>query len=237
MARRPRVTVPAFPHHVIQRGNNRQAIFFADADYRYYLDCLQQAKRRYDCRLYAYVLMTNHVHVLLEPSRVEAIGRVMQSVGRRYVRYINATYGRTGTLWEGRYKSAIVGRDEYLMLCSRYIELNPVRAGMVTEPGAYRWSSYRCRALGAVDRLVDEDPWYAGLGASAEERQRIYTAWVGAEVRAGEWEAIRVATQQGRVIGHERFQREVEAMIGRRVVGELRGRPRKRPAESAENVL
>ena len=131
MARRPHVAVPAYPHHIIQRGNNRQAVFFTEDDYCFYVAALQQAKRTCQCRLYAYVLMTNHVHLLVEPVQAGDLGRFMQSVGRRYVRYINNTYQRSGTLGEGRYKSAVISRDEYLMMCSRYIELNPVRAGMV----------------------------------------------------------------------------------------------------------
>jgi len=227
MARRPRVAVPAYPHHIIQRGNNRQAIFFTEDDYCFYAAALQQAKRTCQCRLYAYVLMTNHVHLLVEPVQAGDLGRFIQSVGRRYVRYINDTYQRSGTLWEGWYKSAVISRDEYLMMCSRYIELNPVRAGMVQHPGEYRWSSYRGRALGVPDALLDEDPWYTGLGTHAKARQQAYQAWVDAAMRADEWTHIRQATQQGRVIRTEQFQREVEAMRGRRLVGELRGRPRK----------
>lgn len=158
MARAPRITIPAYPHRIIQRGNNRAATFFADADYRFFLDCLRQAKIKCQCRIYAYVLMTNHFHLLVEPAEVGDLGRFMQSVGRRYVRYVNRTYGRSGTLWEGRFKSAATSRDEYLIACSRYIELNPVRAGLVTHPKDYRWSSYQHRALGISDRLLDEDP-------------------------------------------------------------------------------
>jgi putative transposase len=168
------MAVPAYPHHIIQRGNNRQAIFFTADDYRYYRESLRQAKRTYQCRIYAYVLMTNHVHLLVEPPQAEDLGRFMQSVGRRYVRYINDTYQRSGTLWEGRYKSAVISRDEYVMMCSRYIELHPVRAGMVRHPGAYRWSSYRGRALGVPDALLDADPWYPGLRTHATARQQAY---------------------------------------------------------------
>jgi putative transposase len=167
MARLPRITVPAYPHHIIQRGNNRVATFFAVDDYHFYLECLGQAKIKCQCRIYAYVLMTNHVHLLVEPAEDGDLGRFMQSVGRRYVRYVNETYGCTGTLWEGRFKSAAVSRDEYLIACSRYIEFNPVRAGIVAHPKDYRWSSYHRRVLGSTDRLLDEDPWYKGLRTSA----------------------------------------------------------------------
>ncbi len=215
MARRPRMTVSAYPHHIIQRGNNRQAVFFTEDDYRYYLAALHQAKSTCQCRIYAYVLMTNHVHLLVEPAQTGALGRFMQSVGRRYVRYINDTYQRSGTLWEGRYKSAVISRDEYLMMCSRYIELNPVRAGMVQHPGEYRWSSYRGRACGIPDVLLDEDPWYTGLGTQATARQQAYRAWVDSPMRADEWAHIRQATQQGRVIGTEQFRGRNSSPCGR----------------------
>jgi len=160
----------------------------------------------------------------------------MQSVGRRYVRHVNETYQRSGTLWEGRYKSAIVGRDEYLLMCSRYIEFNPVRAGIVRYPAEYRWSSYRCRALGEPDGLLDDDPWYQGLGGNARERQQAYQEWMANSIPENEWAQIRDATQKGRVFGRADFQPEIEAMLGRRVVGK-RGRPRKERLKTAENVL
>ena len=160
----------------------------------------------------------------------------MQSVGRRYVRYINETYQRSGTLWEGRYKSAIVSRDEYLIMCSRYIEMNPVRASMVRTAGEYDWSSYRFRALGKTDRLLDEDPCYVGLGKEFKERCLAYKTWMEADRQEGEWDDIREATQKGRVIGKERFQKEIEMMLGRRVIGQ-RGRPRKKRLPTAEIVL
>lgn len=237
MARSPRITIPAYPHHIIQRGNNRAATFFADADYRFFLECLRQAKVKCRCKIYAYVLMTNHFHLLVEPAEVGDLSRFMQSVGRRYVRYVNETYGRSGTLWEGRFKSAAVSRDEYLIACSRYIELNPVRAGLVASPQDYRWSSYQHRALGMADRLLDEDPWYSGLGATESERQEKYQQWVDSQISQGEWEEIRQATHRGRLIGQETFQKQVEAMTGRRLVGEARGRPKKTSSAKSEKVL
>jgi putative transposase len=237
MARSPRITIPTLPHHIVQRGNNRQAVFFDDDDYRLYLECLRLAKEKCACRVYAYVLMTNHVHILVEPSRERDLGCFMQSVGRRYVRCINAKYGRSGTLWEGRFKSAVVSRDEYLIVCSRYIERNPVRAGIVKHPWDYPWTSYHHRALGAADPLLDEDPWYTGLGSSPMERQKAYEAWVGSPIRDGELDQIRTATQRGRVIAGQEFQREIQARIGRRLLGESRGRRRKMRALTHEKVL
>jgi len=226
MARQPRLSLASYPHHVIQRGNNRQLIFLAPTDYAVFLECLREAKRKCRARLYVYVLMTNHVHLLMEPEHEGDLGRFMQSVGRRYVRYINDTYERTGTLWEGRFKSAVVSRNEYLIACSRYIELNPVRAGMVGHPRDYRWSSYHGRALGRPDPLLDEDPWYTTLGNSPEARAMIYAEWLEASVSGGEWDCIRTATQQGRVIGSESFQAEIGGKVGRRLIGETRGRPK-----------
>lgn len=237
MPRPPRITIPTYPHHIIQRGNNRQAIFFVEDDYRFFLECLRQAKLKRTCRIYAYVLMTNHFHLLVEPSHDGDLGRLMQSVGRRYVRYINETYQRSGTLWEGRFKSAAVSRDEYLMVCSRYIELNPVRAGLVKHPREYQWCSYQYRALGVSDQLLDEDPWYTGLGGNAAARQKAYRDWVESRIKEGEWEQIRQATQRGRLIGRETFQKEIETMVGRRLIGESRGRPRKVKSAANEKVL
>jgi putative transposase len=227
MARPPRLSLPSYPHHVIQRGNNRQSIFLAPKDYEVFLDCLREAKRKCQARLYAYVLMTNHVHLLVEPKHEGDVGRFMQSVGRRYVRYINDTYERTGTLWEGRFKSAMVSRDEYLIACSRYIELNPVRAGMVHHPREYRWSSYHGRALGRPDSLLDEDPWYTTLGDSSQARAAAYATWFESAMPDNEWDRIRTATQQGRVVGSESFQEAIGEKIGRRLMGETRGRPKR----------
>jgi putative transposase len=237
MARSPRITIPAYPHHIIQRGNNRAATFFADDDYCFFLECLRRAKIKCRCRIYVYVLMTNHFHLLVEPAEIGDLGRFMQSVGRRYVRYINETYGRSGTLWEGRFKSAAVSRDQYLIACSRYIELNPLRAGIVEHPKHYRWSSYQRRGLGVSDGLLDDDPWYTGLGTTEQERQEEYRQWIDSQINQSEWVQIRQATQRGRLIGKETFQKQVEEMIGRRLVGEARGRPRKRTVTAIEKVL
>jgi putative transposase len=190
MARSPRITIPAYPHRIIQRGNNRAATFFAEDDYRFFLECLRRAKIKCRCRIYAYVLMTNHFHLLVDAADIGDLGPFMQSVGRRYVRYINKTYDRSGTLWEGRFKSAAVSRDEYLMACSRHIELNPFRAGLVEHSKDYRWSSYQRRGLGIPDRLLDEDPWYTGLGTTEQERQQECRQWIDSHVDQKEWNKI-----------------------------------------------
>ena len=176
MARLPKIVVPGQALHIVQRGNNRQAIFFAEDDYRFYLEALGQSARKTECQIHVYVLMTNHVHLLMTPQSKEGPSRLMQSVGRSYVRYVNATYGRSGTLWEGRFKSALVDSEECFLVCSRYVELNPVRAGMVERPGDYHWSSYRANALGFMDALISPHLLYRALGASLDERRCAYKA-------------------------------------------------------------
>ena len=154
MARLPRYVIPGQPQHVIQRGNNRDIIFVADEDYRFYLQKLEDACKKYNCDIHAYVLMTNHVHLLLTPQSENGISQVMQSLGRSYVQYFNFRYRRSGTLWEGRYKATLLDSESYLLTCSRYIELNPVRAQMVKDPGEYPWSSFGFNALGQADNLI-----------------------------------------------------------------------------------
>ena len=176
MARRPRHVVPGQAIHLIPRGNNRQAMFFADTDYRFYHEALEDAAVRYTCAVHAYVFMTNHVHLLMTPSSEEGPSRMMQSVGRRYVRYVNTTYQRTGTLWEGRFRSAIVDSDQYLLTCSRYIELNPVRAGMMKPPQHYPWSSYRHNALGQRDSLLEMHSVFRRLGPDEAKRSLLVMA-------------------------------------------------------------
>lgn len=217
MARQPRFVLPGHPQHVIQRGNNRLPTFFADEDYRYYLSCLKEALQRYDCTLHAYVLMTNHVHLLLSPSNKEGIGQVLQHLGRRYVRYINHVYRRTGTLWEGRYKSALVDSERYLLTCYRYLELNPVRANMVSHPGDYPWSSYAAHALGHENSLLDDHALYLALGKTTTERQQAYRSLFNGRINKKTLGAIRDSTNKGRVMGDSHFKQEVEVMLMRRV--------------------
>lgn len=227
LTRPPRLSLPSYPHHVIQRWNNRQPIVFEEKDYEVLLDCVRKAQRKCGARLYASVLMTNHLHLLLEPKRAGNLGRFMQSVARRYVRSTSDAHERTGTLWEGRFKSAVVNRDEYLILCSRYIGSNPVRAGMVLHPRNYRWSSYHRRALGRPDDLLDNDPWYVSLGNTKDERAQAYSDWLETSVAGHEWEQIRNAMQEERVVGSDSFQEEIGSRVGRRLKGETRGRPKR----------
>ena len=160
MPRRPRIHLDGVPLHIVQRGHNRQRCFFSDADYHCYLRWLGEALEQCDCSLHAYVLMSNHVHLLLTPRRAELVPKLVISLGRRYVQHINRRYGRTGTLWDSRYKSSLVHADAYLLACLRYIELNPVRAGMVEGPEHYRWTSYHANAMGRPDAMLTTHPLY-----------------------------------------------------------------------------
>lgn len=174
MPRRARLAIPDIPLHVTQRGNNRCACFVGDSDYLVYLDLLEQHTRAYRVAVHAYVLMTNHVHLLLTPQTDDAFGYAMRHVNQRYAQYFNRRYGRTGTLWESRPHSCLVEAETYLLTCHRYIENNPVRAGMVPVAEVYRWSSYCANALGEPDRLVTPHPLVMSLGQSAEERYEEY---------------------------------------------------------------
>ena len=180
MARLPRYRLPGVPQHVIQRGNNRQAIFAQEADYAAYAHWLHAAARQHGLAIHAYVLMTNHVHLLVTPEHQDSIAKTLQSLGRRYVQYFNYTYGRTGTLWEGRYRATVVDAEPYLLTCSRYIELNPVRAGLVKSPAHYRHASYRHNAQGRPDPLITEHEVYRRLDRSRPRRCAAYRALFGA---------------------------------------------------------
>lgn len=215
MPRRPRFRLVGVPQHVIQRGNNRQACFFAEADYGVYLDALRKACEKYACSVHAYVLMTNHVHLLMTPGEPDAVSGVMQSVGRRYVRYVNDVYQRSGTLWEGRYKASLIDSDRYLLSCYRYIELNPVRAGMVAHPGEYRWSSYAANAQEDGSEVLAPHPEYLSLGQDRAARCTVYRALFHTCLDAGLVDEIRSALNHELVVGAGRFREQVEAATGR----------------------
>ena len=231
MPRRQRFNLTGVPQHIVQRGNNRQATFFADDDYSFYLECLRDAAEKYRCEVHAYVLMTNHVHLLMTPSVFDGISRVMQSIGRRYVQHVNYAYKRTGTLWEGRHKTSLVQSEIYLLTCYRYIELNPVRANMVQGPGDYRWSSYRHHALGVTNALVRDHERYFALGDTDAARQEAYRELFKYQIEPGVLKQIRDAGNYGIALGGDRFREEVEAALNRRIDVPKRGRPRKKVEE------
>jgi putative transposase len=236
MPRQTRIDIPGVPQHVIQRGNDRQPCFFADTDYLRYLADLREIALREDCAIHAYVLMTNHVHLLITPAAQGAIGRLMQSLGRRYVRAINDRYHRTGTLWEGRYKACPVEGGDHLMHCYRYIELNPLRAAMVADPGDYPWSSHRCNAFGMHDPLVCPHPSYLSLSRDATERRARYRAFAMESVGMDELDAIRLHVQRQHALGTHRFRAMIEAQIGRPAGPRKIGRP-KTSQDQAESIL
>ncbi len=176
MARKPRVHDANVTQHVIQRGCNRNVCFFNEADYQFYLDGLKIASEKMTCEVHAYVLMSNHVHLLVTPRKEGALAGFMKLIGQRYTQYVNYRYERTGSMWEGRYKSSVIDTDLYLLTCYRYIELNPVRAGMTQRPSEYRWSSARWHGLGERDEIVRDHELYNKLGVTEAERQAHYRA-------------------------------------------------------------
>jgi len=222
-----RIVLPHYPHHIVQRGHNRQVIFAGRQDYQRYLDTLRELKEKYAVAVYAFCLMTNHVHLLLSPCEPTGLGKLMKRLAGRQTRHHNRLEGRTGTLWEGRYKSSLVERDDYLLACCRYIELNPVRARMVAEPQDYAWSSCRYRLGADTSDWLDPDPCYLSLGEDEAERRRRYREFLLAGIPSGEWELIREAVQRGQLTRAGHFTQEVAGILGRRVERRGRGRPAK----------
>lgn len=223
MPRKPRFELTDLPLHVVQRGNDRQPCFFEDRDYRVYLRALADAALHYRVLVHAYVLMTNHVHLLLTPRFAGAVPRLMQSVGARYVWHVNATRERTGTLWEGRYKACLVASDEHVLTACRYIDLNPVRAGMVSGPADYRWSSYSVLSERRSDALITPHDALLALGVP---RGPAYSRWCADANNDEEVERLREATGRELVFGSDTFKAEIETMTMRPTSGKTRGRPR-----------
>ena len=216
--------------HLVQRGINREPCFFAEEDYHCYLHWLEEAARDCCCVIHAYVLMSNHVHLLLTPTETGAPSRLMQSLGRRYVQYANRFYRRTGSLWEGRYKSSVVQAESYLLACMRYIELNPVRAGMATDPAQYRWSSYRASGLGQADPRLTAHPLYLALDAKTDFRCTAYRTLFRPELDEEAAADIRESMRLGMPLGNERFAEAICRQLGIRRNTGKRGHP---PSEKA----
>ena len=225
MPRQPRFYYPGAVLHVVQRGNDRGRVFVGDHDRRFFVRCLIEASRTHGVAVHAYVLMTNHVHLLVSPGDEHAMPRTMQTLGRRYVSWFNHAHGRTGTLWEGRYKAALVDTDAYFFTCMQYVERNPVRAGMVEAPAEYRWSSYGANALGQDDALLTPHALYADLGADVTERCNAYRKSFEQAISADVLHAIRDATRFEWALGSDAFRHLVEARTGRRASRLPLGRP------------
>ena len=228
MPRKPRFYLPDIPIHVVQRGHSREPVFFEDSDYKAYLHWFLEAVERYHCQVHAFVLMTNHIHFLITPKNKDTISRVMQYVGRYYVPYINYHYGTSGTLWEGRYKASLVQEDNYLLSCMRYIELNPVRANMVSHPQDYPWSSYHANAEGKNIKLIRSHPVYQALGKSKTERLDAYKALFKAHIPDDEIKTIRRAWETGTPLGNDYFKEKIERKLQCKIGQDRRGRPSKR---------
>ncbi|HYL90461.1 MAG TPA: transposase [Burkholderiales bacterium] len=227
MARPPRLELPGVPLHVLQRGNNRAACFFGEVDRLFYLKCLASAALGRGCAIHAYVLMSNHVHLLVTPPEAGAVGAMMQDVGRRYVRVINTIHGRTGSLWEGRFKSSLIDSERYLFTCHRYIELNPVRAGIVGHPSAYVWSSHGYYAGARPNPLITEHSEYRQLGRSDQERRAVFLALCAEPLPQRLVDQIRDAINTDSAVGSETFMQHAEEALGRSVRPPTRGRPLK----------
>ena len=226
MPRRARLRLAGVPLHLIQRGNNRSACLFAEDDYARYLRYLGELAREFGCRVHAYVLMTNHVHILVTPEAVDSASLMMKHLGQRYVQYVNRTYRRSGTLWEGRFKSCLTQSESYVLACYRYIELNPVRARMSAHPREYRWSSYRANAGDTHDPVVAAHDEYRRLGATEEARCAAHRRLLDEHLDPVLLEAIRGSTRGNYALGDQRFQAEIESTLGRRARRRIAGRPR-----------
>lgn len=227
MARQPRLTLPGLPHHVLARGNNRQPIVRDDADREAWLQMLWEESRRCHVAVHAYVLMDNHFHLLLTPETETGLPQMMQALGRRYVRRFNDRHGRTGTLWEGRYRSSLVQTERYLLACMVYLDLNPVRAGMVAEPAAHPWSSHR-HYIGTVrDRCVTPHAVVWGLGNTPFAREAAYAELVAAGISAGQRDGFTRGVLSGGAVGSEAFVAQLGEQTERRLQPGRRGRPRK----------
>ena len=229
MARLPRLVLPGWPHHVIQRGNNRQAIVRGDADRRAWRDMLAEVLEHYAVTLQAYVLMDNHFHLLVTPPSAQALSRMMQALGRKYVGAHNAVHGRSGTLWEGRFKCSPVETDRYFLACMRYIELNPVRAGRVAQAQDWAWSSAAHHLGLRRDRLVSDHPSYWALGNTPFERERRYRDSLEEGTSEREVARITEAALKGWALGSPEFIRSQAALSDRPLAPRGRGRPRKDP--------
>ena len=229
MARLPRLTLPGYPHHVIQRGNNRQPIFAGEDDYRLLLELIETYSREFKVAVHSYVLMGNHFHLLATPETETGLPQMMQAVGRRYVRHFNTRQQRTGTLFEGRYRSTLIQAERYLLACMVYIDLNPVRAGMVSEPAQYPWSSHRHYAGVANDRLVTPHPLFWSLGNTPFARELAYGELITAGISRETKEALAGSTHRGWALGDPAYLAELERRTDRRATPKQAGRPHKGP--------
>ena len=227
MARLSRLTLAGYPHHIIQRGNNRQPIFLSAADYQMMLALLDENAKKFGVTLHAYVLMSNHFHLLATPATAEGLPQMMQAVGRRYVRYFNDSQGRSGTLWEGRYRSTLIDADAYLLACMAYFDLNPVRDGSVSQARDYPWSSHGHYVGLRADRLLTPHPLLWALGNTPFAREAAYAARVEAGITPEQQHALTESALSGWALGGEKFVADLQKRTDRRVQKNQPGRPLK----------
>ena len=226
MPRKARILVSNYPHHIVQRGHNRKVVFLADEDYQFYLENLKEWKIKLGIKLYAWCLMTNHIHLIVEPGEdANTVSELMKRLAGRQAAFVNKQEDRRGALWEGRFKASPIQRENYLLACCRYVEMNPVRAGMVVGPRQYRWSSYRER-IGLVDPgLLDLDAIYLGLADDTIRRTECYQAYLQQGASDKETELLRRGWARNQLTGNDRFIDEIESRTGRRIEYRTRGRP------------
>lgn len=223
MPRRKRCCPAGLPVHIVQRGNNKQVCFTSDSDLAAYANWLKDAAKKYGVAIHAWVFMTNHVHLLVTPDADDAVSKTMQYIGRYYVRYFNYQYDRTGTLFEGRYKSSLIQSNHYLLACYKYIELNPVRAGLVKDPADYAWSSYRANTMGQAVKMWTPHENYLALGNNQERRQMAYQHFFTEDMGRELITDIRGALNTGLVLGDDHFRRQVAQLTGQAQKHKKRG--------------
>ncbi len=229
MPRKPRFYLPNYPVHIVQRGHNKNNVFFENEDYKVYLEWLQEGSEWYEVPIHAYALLPNQIHILASPPDKEAASRMMQYQGRRYVPYVNATYGKTGTIWQGRYKAALIDPETYLLNSMVYIENLPVREGLSKSPGPYKWSSYKCNAQGKKNALITPHDVYKDMARGDKKRQEKYTALCKSGLSDEVVTDIQDAWQTGTPLGSDKFKKMVERKLKIKVGHAKRGRPRKNP--------
>ena len=225
MARLPRLTLAGYPHHIILRGNNRQAIFMDNADFQRMLALLQKHAQEQDVQVHAYVLMSNHLHLLLTPLEDKSLPQMMQAVGRAYVLYFNKRHSRSGTLWEGRYRSALIQTERYFLACMAYIDLNPVRAGMVAQAADYAWSSHGHYIGSRQEMWLSPHPLYWGMGNTPFAREAAYAGLVQSGVNQTQQQALTSSALSGWALGEEDFVQGLQKQTPRRVRPVKAGRP------------
>lgn len=225
MPRRLRLFIPNTPCHIVQRGNNKSKIFLTSGNYQTFLGILQEAIEKYSCLLYSYCLMPNHFHLIVSPGKFGNISLFMKLLGGKYVRYINKKYARTGTLWESRFRSFLIGNEQYFVKCLRYVEMNPVRAGITGSSELYPWSSYRFKAGKEKNPLISLDPWYINLDSNPIERQLKYQQFFQKPFTEQELTQIREIVHTGGIFGNESFKEYVEEISKKSIVIRAPGRP------------